>query len=149
MEKAFDDFSFADTVHKVQEAAVNIFCRIIFDWAAHGLAVAAILLIAGFILLQRKHRLAGPFMAVGRKLAIFCAIVAAPGLITLATTGSLPPVGVYTGSTLAFLSLWSLTCAHMLGEETNYQWVVKKESAAEAEKSQDSEETAESKEIAV
>jgi hypothetical protein len=37
----------------------------------------------------------------------------------------------------------------MLGEETNYQWVVKKESAAEGEKSEDSEETAETKEIAV
>lgn len=133
MEKAFDNFSYAETVHQVQEAAVSIFCRIIFDWAAHGLAVAAILLVTGFILGARKHKLSGPFLAVGRKLAIFCAIVAAPGLITLATTGSLPPVGVYSGSTLAFLSLWSLTCAHMLGEETNYQWVVKKEKADQPE----------------
>lgn len=127
MEKAFDNFSFAETVHNVQEAAVNIFCRIIFDWAAHGLAVALVLAISGLILLQRKHRLAKPFLAVSRKLGVFCAIVAVPGAITLVTTGTLPPVGVYNGGSLAFLALWSLICAHMLGEETNYQWTVKKE----------------------
>ncbi len=125
MEKAFDNFSFKETAHTVQEAMVNIFCRIIFDWAVHGLAVAAFFFLFGTILLMRKNRLSKPFFAVGKKLGIFCAIVAAPGLITLATTGSLPPVGVYNVSSLGFLCLWSLICAHMLGEETNYQWFVK------------------------
>lgn len=127
MEKAFDNFSFKETLHTVQEAAVNIFCRIIFDWAVHGLAVALILVVFGLILLSRQNRLATPFMSVGKKLAIFCAIVAAPGLITLATTGHMPPVGVYNVNSLGFLSLWALICAHMLGEETNYQWFVKRE----------------------
>ncbi|CAN5618171.1 hypothetical protein BH11CYA1_BH11CYA1_18550 [soil metagenome] len=126
MEKAFDNFSYSETVKTVQEAVVNIFCRIIFDWAVHGLVVALVLLIVGLVLLSRKNRLSKPFFGVAKKLGIFCSIVAAPGLITLATSGSLPPVGVYNVNSLGFLCLWSLICAHMLGEETNYQWFVKK-----------------------
>ncbi len=125
MERLSDNFSYAETVHTIQEAAVNIFCRIIFDWAVHGLAVALLLLTFGLILLVRKNRLSKPFFAIAKKLGIFCSIVAAPGLITLVTTGSLPPVGVYNVNSLGFLCLWSLICAHMLGEETNYQWFVK------------------------
>lgn len=125
MERLSDNFSYSETVHAVQEAAVNIFCRIIFDWAVHGLAVALFLLVFGLILLARKNKLSKPFFGIAKKLGIFCAIVAAPGLITLATTGSLPPVGVYNVNSLGFLCLWSLICAHALGEETNYQWFVK------------------------
>ncbi|MFA6211868.1 MAG: hypothetical protein WCT03_19440 [Candidatus Obscuribacterales bacterium] len=125
MEKSFDNFSYAETVHTVQEAVVSIFCRIIFDWAVHGLAVALFLSVFGLVLVARKNRLSKPFFGVAKKLGIFCAIVAAPGLITLATSGSLPPVGVYNVNSLGFLCLWSLICAHMLGEETNYQWFVK------------------------
>jgi hypothetical protein len=138
MEKAFDNFSFKETLHTVQEAAVSIFCRIIFDWAVHGLAVALVLVLVGLVLLTRKNRLATPFMSVGKKLSIFCGIVAAPGLITLATTGSLPPVGVYNVNSLGFLSLWALICSHMLGEETNYQWFVKRETEEELVKSETS-----------
>jgi len=97
----------------------------------HGLFVAAVFFICGGILLMRKNRLSRPFFAVGKKLGIFCAVVAAPGLITLATSGSLPPVGVYNVNSLGFLCLWSLICAHMLGEETNYQWFVKSEAKEE------------------
>ncbi|MBS2006278.1 MAG: hypothetical protein JST01_04520 [Cyanobacteria bacterium SZAS TMP-1] len=132
MEKAYEHFSFSETLHTVMGAAYNIFCHIIFDWAVHGLAVAAVLVIVSLVLRNRGHRLAGPFMAIGRRLAIFCAIVAAPGLYTLVTSGKLPPVGCYNVNSIGFICFWSLICAHALGEESNYQLVVKAEQDAAA-----------------
>jgi len=127
MEKAYDHFSLKDTMHSVLDAAYSVFCHIIFDWAAHGLAVAIVLIIVSLVLASRKHRLAKPFMAIGRRLAIFSAIVAAPGLYVLLTSGKLPPVGVYNVNSIGFFCFWSLICAHALGEESNYQLVVKAE----------------------
>jgi hypothetical protein len=129
MNKAFDHFSFQETLHTVLAAAYKVFCHIIFDWAVHGLVVAAVLIVASLVLGWRGHRLAAPFMAVARRLAIFCAIVAAPGVWTLATSGALPPVGVYNVNSIGFLCFWSLICAHAIGEETNYQLVVKSDAA--------------------
>jgi len=139
MEKAYDHFSFKDTLHTVMDAAYSVFCHIIFDWAVHGLAVAVVLIIVSVVLGSRGHRLAKPFMAIGRRLAIFSAIVAAPGLFTLTATGALPPVGVYNINSIGYICFWSLICAHALGEESNYQLVVKADqnsenAAAEPEK---------------
>jgi heme A synthase len=125
MDKAYEHFSLKDTMHTVMDAAYSVFCHIIFDWAAHGLIVAVILIIISFVLASRQHRLAKPFMAIGRRLAIFSAIVAAPGLFTLVTSGKLPAVGVYNINSIGYLCFWSLICAHALGEESNYQLVVK------------------------
>jgi heme A synthase len=125
MDKAYEHFSFKDTLHTVLDAAYSVFCHIIFDWAVHGLIVAAILVVVSLVLASRNHRLAKPFMAIGRRLAIFSAIVAAPGLFTLVTTGHLPLVGVYNINSIGYLCFWSLICAHALGEESNYQLVVK------------------------
>ncbi|MBU6453210.1 MAG: hypothetical protein KGS72_15610 [Cyanobacteria bacterium REEB67] len=127
MEKGLTHFSFKETLHTVLDAAYSVFCHIIFDWAVHGLLVAAVLVIASLILASRHHRLSRPFMAIARRLAIFSAIVAAPGLFTLATTGALPAVGVYNINSIGYICFWSLICAHALGEETNYQLVVKAE----------------------
>jgi hypothetical protein len=124
MEKVHEHFSLKDTLHTVWDAAYSVFCHIIFDWAVHGLIVAAILVIVSLVLSKRGHRLAKPFMVVGRKLAIFSAIFAAPGLFTLAVSGKLPAVGVYNINSIGYLSFWSLFCAHALGEESNYQLVV-------------------------
>jgi hypothetical protein len=125
MDKAYEHFSFKDTLHTVLDAAYSVFCHIIFDWAAHGLVVAGILVLVSLVLASRQHRLAKPFMAIGRRLAVFSAIVAAPGLVTLATSGKLPLVGVYNINSIGYLCFWSLICAHALGEESNYQLVVK------------------------
>lgn len=125
MEKAFDNFSLKDTMHSIFEAAYGVSCHILFDGACHGLIVALILLAAGFLLAKSKHRLSSPFLAVGRKLGICCTIVAIPGAITLLTKGGLPPCGYYNINSIGYFSLWSLICAHMVGEEINYQWTVK------------------------
>jgi len=127
MDRVHEHFSLKDTMHTVWDAAYSVFCHIIFDWAAHGLIVAAILVIVSLVLASRQHRLAKPFMAVGRKLAIFSAIFAFPGLFTLLTTGKLPAVGVYNINSIGYLCFWSLFCAHAIGEESNYQLVVKAE----------------------
>jgi hypothetical protein len=125
MERFHEHFSLKDTLHTVWDAASSVFCHIIFDWAAHGLLVAAFLVLVSFVLASRQHRLAKPFLAVGRKLAIFSAIFAFPGLLTLVMTGKLPPVGVYNINSIGYLCFWSLFCAHAIGEESNYQLVVK------------------------
>jgi heme A synthase len=125
MDPAQEHFSLKETLHTVMDAAYSVFCHIIFDWAAHGLIVAAILVVVSLVLAKRQHKLAKPFMAIGRRLAIFSAIVAAPGLFTLVTTGKLPDVGVYNINSIGYLCFWSLICAHALGEESNYQLVVK------------------------
>lgn len=125
MEKAYGDFSVSETMQHVSAAAYGVFCHIIFDGAVHGLVVALILLSTGALLATRKHRLAAPFLIVGKKLMIFCLIVASPGLYTFLTTHALPPVGNYNINSIGYFSLWSLICAHGLGEEINYQWTVK------------------------
>ncbi len=125
MEKAYGDFSVSETMQHVTAAAYGVFCHIIFDGAVHGLVVALILLTTGALLSTRKHRLAAPFLIVGKKLLIFCLIVASPGLYTFLTTHALPPVGNYNINSIGYFSLWSLICAHGLGEEINYQWTVK------------------------
>jgi len=119
-------------MHTVWDAACSVFCHIIFDWAAHGLVVAVVLIVVSVFLASRQHKLAGPFMAVGRRLAIFSAIIAAPGLVTLIATGKLPVVGVYNVNSIGYFCFWSLICAHALGEESNYQLVVKADQGDQA-----------------
>ncbi len=149
MEKAYGDFSVSETMQHVTAAAYGVFCHIIFDGAVHGLVVALILLTTGAILSTRKHRLAAPFLIVGKKLLIFCLIVASPGLYTFLTTHALPPVGNYNINSIGYFSLWSLICAHGLGEEINYQWTVKA-AAEQAENAFDSENSAgEKQQVAV
>ncbi|MBK7837473.1 MAG: hypothetical protein IPJ49_07280 [Candidatus Obscuribacter sp.] len=75
---------------------------------------------------------------------IFCLIVASPGLYTFLTTHALPPVGNYNINSIGYFSLWSLICAHGLGEEINYQWTVKPP-AEQTENAADSESLAEEK----
>ncbi|MDQ5967257.1 MAG: hypothetical protein QG625_3413 [Cyanobacteriota bacterium erpe_2018_sw_39hr_WHONDRS-SW48-000098_B_bin.30] len=144
MEKAYGDFSVSETMQHVSAAAYGVFCHIIFDGAVHGLVVALILLVTGALLAARKHRLAAPFLIVGKKLLIFCLIVASPGLYTFLTTHALPPVGNYNINSIGYFSLWSLICAHGLGEEINYQWTVKP-AAEQTENAADSESLAEEK----
>lgn len=135
MEKAFDNFSFSEVVAQVQSAAISIICHIIFDLAVHGLAVALVLLIAGLVMGSMRHRLSKPFLVVARKLGTVCGIASLPGLITLCVSHTLPPVGVYNINSLGFLSLWSLISAHMIGEETNYQFTVKVKNESNLEES--------------
>ncbi len=136
MEKAYGDFSVTQTMQHVAAAAYGVFCHIIFDGAVHGLVVAVLLLTTGAILAGRKHKLSAPFLIVGKKLLIFCLVIASPGLYTFLTTHALPPVGNYNFNSIGYFSLWSLICAHGLGEEINYQWTVKPKNTETAETSE-------------
>ncbi len=127
MENGVDKFNLSEVLQQVGNAAYSISCHIIFDLAVHGLAIALFMLTIGLILASMRHRLSGPFLVVGRKLGLVCSIGAVPGVVTLVSSHSLPPVGVYNINSLGYICLWSLITAHMLGEETNYQWTVKKE----------------------
>jgi hypothetical protein len=126
MEKSVDSFNFKEVLQQVWDAVYGIACHIVFDGAVHGLAIALILVAVGFYLLGKKHKIAKPFIAGGRKLAILCSIFALPGLVVLLTSGKLPPVGVYTMNSLGYIAFWSLFSAHLVGEELNYQCTVKK-----------------------
>ncbi|MBI5176266.1 MAG: hypothetical protein SFV17_26765 [Candidatus Obscuribacter sp.] len=128
MENGVDKFNLSEVLQQVGNAAYSVSCHIIFDLAVHGLAIALFMLTIGLILASMRHRLSGPFLVVGRKLGLVCSIGAVPGVVTLLSSHSLPPVGVYNINSLGYICLWSLITAHMLGEETNYQWTVKKDS---------------------
>ncbi len=128
MENGVDKFNLSEVLQQVGSAAYSVSCHIIFDLAVHGLAIALFMLTIGLILASMRHRLNGPFLVVGRKLGLVCSIGAVPGLVTLVSSHSLPPVGVYNINSLGYICLWSLITAHMLGEEINNQWTVKKDS---------------------
>jgi hypothetical protein len=133
MERAVDDFDFQAVLRQVQEACYGVLCHIMLDFAWHGLIVAVVLMITGFAL--RKSRLAICFKRIARLLAIACCGFALPGVINYLITHSLPPVGLYSlnnFNSIGYFSLWSLISAHMLGEETNYQFWVRKQGNQES-----------------
>ncbi len=116
------DFNLAEGIASVRQALLAIVCHTGFEAAVYGLAMAAILLSAGLAFRQRQLRFGPPLVAVARKVAIFCIILAVPGGICLAVSGCLPPTGNLEVTGLAFVAFWSLVCLHLSAEEMNFQW---------------------------
>ncbi|SRR5579875_2630763 len=115
-------FNLDATLAALGQAAGALVCHALFDAAVHGLAVAAAVAAVGLLIARRQSRLGRPLLAAGRKLGIFCAALAVPGLISLLTSGRLPPVGVFHFSSLGFVVFWSLISLHLSAEEMNFQW---------------------------
>jgi NADH:ubiquinone oxidoreductase subunit 4 (subunit M) len=117
-----ETFNLHETVQMVSQAFTAVVCHVLFDAALHGLVMAMMFAAIGFILFKRKHKLGRPFMSVGKRLSIFCALLMVPGICSLIFTGGLPSTGVFSINSLGFIVFWSLICVHLSAEEMNYQW---------------------------
>lgn len=121
MDNVSDKFDLHATLEAVGQAAIAVVCHMLFDFAVHGLFMALILAVAGFSLRESSHRFGVPLLAVSRRIAIFCAVLALPGTLCLAIYGHLPPAGVFNFNSIGFISLWSLICVHLSAEEINHR----------------------------
>ncbi len=116
------NFNLHETVVMVVNAIYAVLCNILFWAAVHGLAIAAVFGILGFVLFKRKIPVGGPFMSVCKRLCLVCAALAAPGLLAILTAHGLPPAGVANVNSIAFIVFWSLICVHLSAEEMNHRW---------------------------
>lgn len=115
-------FSLVATLTDAGHAFVAVICRIGFEAAMHGLAVAGIVLSVALFQFARKGKYGKPLMVVFRKLALFCSVLAIPGTISLLTTGTLPQVNTLQLNSIGLLGFWSLVTLHLCMEEMNFQW---------------------------
>jgi len=116
-----EHFDLAATTNAIGNGIIALICRIGFDAAVHGYCVAAVVLLVGLTLSSRKHRYGKPLVAVFRKIAVFCTILIIPGLISLVSTGKLPPVNSLQLSSFGLLGFWALVTLHLCMEEMNFQ----------------------------
>lgn len=122
MDRLSDGFNLHQTIESIGQAFQAVICHVFFDAALHGLGIAIIFAILGVALLKGKPKIGKPFIAVAKRLAIFCAVLLVPGLISLALQGHLPSTGVFSINSLGFIVFWSLICVHLSAEEMNFQW---------------------------
>lgn len=115
-------FSVAATLTDAGHAFVAVICRIGFEAAMHGLAVAGLVLTVALVQLARKQKYGKPLVVVFRKLATFCGVLAIPGTISLLTNGTLPQVNTLQLNSVGLLGFWSLVTLHLCMEEMNFQW---------------------------
>ncbi|HEY9793342.1 MAG TPA: hypothetical protein V6D22_23275 [Candidatus Obscuribacterales bacterium] len=126
MPTSTETFDLQATVNMVGHAFVAVICNIGFQVATAGLSVAIVLALSGFICLSRGRRPGKPLLAVSRKIAIVCAGIGLPGLITLLTRGALPAVNQLVLNPFGLIGFWGLVAAHMCMEEMNFQWYADK-----------------------
>lgn len=122
MDRISEGFNLHETIQAIGQALQAVICHMLFDAALHGLAMAAIFALLGFILFKWKIRFGKPFIAVGKRLGLACGILLIPGLISLAIAGHLPNAGLFNINSLGFICFWSLVCVHLSAEEMNFQW---------------------------
>lgn len=123
-------FDLAATLHAIGQAFIAVICRIGFEVAVHGLAVAFLVGILGLIFLQRQHKAGRPLLVVCKKLSIFCGVLALPGTICLLSSHVLPKVNTLQLNSIGLLGFWSLVVLHLIMEEMNFQWYVSNPSPA-------------------
>jgi hypothetical protein len=122
MDRISEGFSLHETIQMIGQGLQGVICHVFFDAALHGLAIAVLFAIIGVALLKSRPKIGKPFIAVGKRLSIFCAVLMVPGLISLAVAGHLPSTGVFEVNHLGFIIFWSLICVHLSAEEMNHQW---------------------------
>jgi hypothetical protein len=121
MESASEVFNLHATLASVGQAMVAVVCHMLFTWALHGLGLAGVLALIGYVLYKRKHRFGIPLLYVARRTAIFCACVCVPGCLWLIVYGRLPDAGVFNFNSLGLIGFWSLIYLHLSAEEINHR----------------------------
>lgn len=121
-----EPFSLHATLDAVGQAMAGILCHMFFISALHGLGLSLALALVGASLRVKGHRFGVPLLAVARRFSILCLIVMLPGVISLLTTGKLPPAGVFNVNSIGFIVFWGMVLTHMIGEEMNHEWFAAK-----------------------
>ena len=122
MDAAGGAFNLHGTILAIAHAFYAIFCHVFFDAALHGLGIAVVFALFGFVLFKRSQRFGKPLMSVARRLSIFCLVLLLPGALSLLFAGHLPSTGVFSINSMGFIGFWSLICVHLSAEEMNHQW---------------------------
>lgn len=117
-----EHFDLSAAIDAIVKAISAVVCRIGFDAAIHGLFIGLIIAIVGFVFLNRNHRYGKPLLAVAKKLTIFCVILGLPGLISILTSGKLPPVNNLELSSVGLIGFWALVTLHLCMEEMNFHF---------------------------
>jgi hypothetical protein len=117
-----ETFDMNATVEAVLNAMSVVACSVGFQAAVHGLILAFIIAVIGVMFVRQNRPTGKPLIAVSKKVAIFCAVLAIPGVISLATTGGLPAPGAMQINSFGLLVFWSLVIAHLCMEEMNFEW---------------------------
>lgn len=110
------------TVDAVLNAFRIIACSVFFQAAVHGLILALAIGVVGVIFVRQNRPTGKPLIAVFKKLALFCGVLAIPGLISLITSGGLPVPGEMQINSFGLFVFWSLVIAHLCMEEMNFEW---------------------------
>jgi len=121
MESGSENFNLHATMQAIGSAVVAVVGHMLFKFAIHGLIMAIVLMLVGFILEKRKHRFGRPLVLVTGRIFLFCGILCLPGAYFLVKDGHLPDAGVFNINSYGFISLWSLIFLHLTAEETYHR----------------------------
>jgi hypothetical protein len=122
LNQATEPFDLSATVHAVLQAFGIVICNIGFQVGVHGFILACLIGVAGLYCLKAGKRAGKPFLAVFRKVGIFCFFLSVPGAVSLAVSHQLPAVGHLRLNSFGLFGFWSLILAHLIMEEMNFQW---------------------------
>jgi hypothetical protein len=123
-----ESFNLHKTVEAVGQAYYAVICHICFDAGLHGVAMALLLALVGFINGKRGGRFGKPLISVARRFGLFSLALTVPGFIVLVLKGQLPATGVYNVNSFGFIGFWSLVLSFLCADEMNYQWFQRKTS---------------------
>lgn len=122
MPTGVDRFNLDAALQMAGQAATALFCNIVLAAAGHGLVLAILVGLIGWVLLARQKRWGRPLLVVAGKIAVVCAVMAVPGTIFWLSTHKLPGTGTFQVSSLGFLVFWSWISLHLCAEEMNFEW---------------------------
>lgn len=117
MDNISANFNLHATVRATEQALIAVTCHMLFKFALHGLFMACVVAILGFLLAAKKHSFAPSLIKVAERTSIFCLILALPGLISLLFLGKLPDAGVFNFNSVGLICLWSLIYLHLAAVE--------------------------------
>jgi len=112
-------FNLHQTLGMIGTAIEAVVCHMLFDFALHGIILAALLIFISFCLSARKYAYAGCVGRVAKRMVIFCLVLALPGVLSLIINHQLPPAGVFSFNSIGLLCVWSLISVHLVFEEIN------------------------------
>ncbi len=117
MDSISANFNLHATIQATEQALVAVSCHMLFKFALHGLFMAFLVAIIGFVLAVRKQRFASSLIKVAETASIYCFIMAIPGAICLLVCGKLPDAGVFNFNSVGLICLWGLIYLHLSAAE--------------------------------
>ncbi len=120
-------FNLHETIALIKKALEAVVCHMLFDFAIHGMIMAAILALISVYLSSKEHSYSQSVQRVAKRIVIFCLLFAIPGTISLVVNHRLPNAGVFSFNSIGLLGFWSLISVHLVFEEINNSIIKRKE----------------------